>query len=244
MKLPVFRRPCRALPGLFVSVAIGAALPTPAWATDLPADLVARFTRQVQPLLLNKCAAGACHGGPRGHAPLLHRDPATSADTLANAAALRGVLGPDGDPTPLVQRLSVRHPAAAKSRTLVMTPLTPHDRAVLEGWLVDARHAAPRRSLHDPAVATASHEEPASPPRPPNRFRALLDTGVPPPMPRQQPSEGSRAFSGIIDRRTAPPAAGLTPESDPPSPPRETADSPPARPDAPSSPGPTARGSR
>ncbi len=244
MKPPVFHRPRRGLPRLLLAVAIGAALPTPARAAELPADLVARFTRQVQPLLLNKCAAGACHGGPRGHAPLLHRDPATSADTLANAAALRGVLGPDGDPSPLVQRLSVRHPAAAKSRTLVMTPLTPHDRAVLEGWLVDARHAAPRRSLHDPAVATVSHEEPAAPPRPPNRFRALLDTGVPPPMARQQPSEGARAFSGIIDRRTAPLAAGLTPESAPPSPPRETADSPPARPDAPSSPWPTARGSR
>ena len=244
MTLPVFRHPRRALPRLLVSVAVGAALPTPARATDLPPDLVARFTRQVQPLLLNKCAAGACHGSPRGHAPLLHRDPATSADTLANAAAFLGLLGTDGDPAPLVQRLAVRHPAEAKSRTLVMTPLNPRERAVLEGWLVDAQLAVARRPIHDPAVIAAGHEEPLATPRPPNRFRSLLDTGAPPPMSREQASEGSRRFTGIIDRRTASPAADLTPESVPPSPPPETADSPPARPDAPSSPGPTARGSR
>jgi hypothetical protein len=241
---PVSRRP-RRVPLLFLpAAACCVALATPAGAADLPPDLVSRFTRQVQPLLLNRCATGACHGGPRGHAPLFHREPATSAHTLANAAAFRDLLGPDGDPAPLVQRLSVRHPAETTSRTLVMTPLTPRERAVLEGWLTDTRLAAGRRPIRDPSVAPVSHEEPAAPPRPSNRLRTLLDTGAPPPAPREPPREGKSAFTGIIDLRGAPEAAGLTPEPVPPSPPRETADSPPARPDVPSSPGPTARGSR
>ena len=241
--MPVSLHRRRGLP-LLSAAALCTGLAAPARAADLPPDLVSRFTRQVQPLLLNRCATGACHGGPRGHAPQFHRDPATSADTLANAATFRDLLGPDGDAAPLVHRLSVRHPAEAKSRTLVMTPLTPRERAVLEGWLVDARLAHERRAIRDPAVAPANHAEPAVPPRPPNRLRTLLDTGAPPPAPREQPREGGSKFTGIVDLRTALPAAGLTPEPVPPSPPRETADSPPERPDAPSSPGPTATESR
>ena len=241
---PVSRRPRRALLLFLPAAACCAVLVTPAGAADLPPDLVSRFTRQVQPLLLNRCATGACHGGPRGHAPLFHREPATSAHTLANAAAFRDLLGPDGDPAPLVQRLSVRHPAEMKSRTLVMTPLTPRERAVLEGWLTDMRLATERRPIRDSAVAPASHEEPATPPRPSNRLRTLLDTGAPPPAPREPAREGKTAFTGIIDLRGAPEPAGLTPEPVPPSPPRETVDSPPARPDVPSSPEPKARESR
>ena len=229
---------------LLAAAALGSGLATAARAADLPPDLLSRFTRQVQPLLLNRCATGACHGGPRGHAPQFHRDPSSSGITLANAATFRDLLGPDGDPAPLVQRLSARHPADSKSRTLVMTPLTPRERAVLEGWLVDARRTAGNRPVHDPDVAPASHAEPSAPPRPPNRLRTLLDTGAQPPTPRGQPAEGASTFSGIVDLRTAPPAPSLTPESAPPSPPPETGDSLPARLDAPSSPGPTARESR
>ena len=240
---PRIRR-VRPLPATAViATSLLAALATHASAADLPPDLVARFTRQVQPLVLNRCAAGACHGGPQAHAPRLRRGAFTPADTLANAAAVRDLLGPDGDPGPLVQRLAVRHPAEPTSRTLVMTPLTPGERGVLEGWLVDAHRAAPRATIHDPAVRLADHTEPSAPPARPNRLRTLLDTGAPPPAARGQASEGSSSVTGIVDLRN-PPAAGLTPESAPPSPPPGTAGSPPARPDAPSSPGPTAKGSR
>lgn len=241
---PRIRRVRPFIAAVVLATALPAALATRTPAADLPPDLVGRFTRQVQPLLLNRCAAGACHGGPQAPAPRLRRTAFTPADTLANATAFGDLLGPDGDPAPLVQRLAVRHPAEPVSRTLMMTPLTPRERVVLERWLVDARVAAGHRPLHDPDVTPASHAEPPAAPRPPNRLRTLLDTGAPPPVPRGQPHEGTSTFSGIVDLRTAPPAAGLTPESAPPSPPPGTAGSPPARPDAPSSPGPTARGSR
>lgn len=213
--MPASRHRRRGLILLFAA-AICAGLAAPARAADLPPHLISRFTRQVQPLLLNRCATGACHGGPRGHAPQFHRDPASSTVTVANAAAFRDLLGPDGDPAPLVQRLSTRHPADSKSRTLVMTPLTPRERAVLEGWLVDARHATGKRPLHDPDVAPASHTEPPAPPRPPNRLRTLLDTGAQPSTPHGQPAEGASRFSGIVDLRTAPPAADGKPTAEQP----------------------------
>ncbi|NBW87768.1 MAG: hypothetical protein EBR23_13320, partial [Planctomycetia bacterium] len=55
----------------------GALAILPAGAHDLPPELVARFTRQVQPLILNRCAAGACHGGPAAHAPRFARGETT-----------------------------------------------------------------------------------------------------------------------------------------------------------------------
>lgn len=232
---------------LVAAALAAAACAVPGRAGDLPPALVARFTREVQPLLLNRCAAGACHGGAKGHAPTFHRGDVrgavSSEDTLANAATFRGLLGPTGDPRPLVMRLSTRHPATTTSRTLVMRELSPRERAMLEGWLVDATVAAGRPPVRDAAVAPASHAEPAAP-APTNRLRTLLDTGLPPPSsPGRPPAEGT-TFTGIVDLRKAPAATRVTPGSDPPSPPPGTADSLPARPDDPASPGPTATGSR
>ena len=220
----------------------------PAAAADLPPALVARFTREVQPLLLNRCAAGACHGGPRSHAPQFHRGPGggsvPSGDTLANAATFRGLLGPDGDPGPLARRLSAPHPATASSPMRMMPPLAPRDRIVLEGWLLDAHRAAGGRpAVRDPAVEPVGHVAPAAATPPPNRFRTLLDTGAPPESGPPRPPAERVDFTGILDRRS-PPADGLTPAPAPPSPPPRTADSPPARPDDRASPGPSSTGSR
>jgi hypothetical protein len=235
--------PARAAAALAVVVAAA-----PAGAADLPPAAIARFTREVQPLLLNRCAAGACHGGPRAHAPQFQRGDVrgavSSAETLANAATFRGLLGPGGDPRPLVRLLSVRHPGTSQSRTLVMPPLTARERAVLEGWLVDVQLAAGGPATRDAAVEPAGLVEPVKPPATarPNRLRSLLDTGTPPQPPPNQPLAGA-IFGGMVDRRTRP-TADVTPESDPPSPPPETAGSPPARPDDRASPGPTSTGSR
>ena len=46
----------------------GAVSAVPGTGADLSPAAVADFTRKVQPLVLNKCAAGACHGGPAGTA--------------------------------------------------------------------------------------------------------------------------------------------------------------------------------
>lgn len=164
-------------------------------AADLPPDVVARFTRGVQPLVLNRCAAGACHGGPAGHEPRFERaDAGGTIDrrrTLANLATLLDAVGPERDPQPLVTLLAVRHPAAAGPRRPVAPPLSARERVTLETWLAAVR-AAERAPRVDPAVRPAGG---------PNRFRELLDAAAnPPELP--PPAEPQ----GIIFPRDVPPA--------------------------------------
>lgn len=216
-----------------------------ACAADVPPELVGQFTRRVQPLLLNKCGAGACHGGPAAHEPrLLRPDVHGTIDrrsTLANLDTFLAMLGPDRDPQPLVTRLSMQHPREPTSRRLVMKPLTAGERIMIESW-IDALADA------EGQVRMASHEEAApetATPAPtrPNRFKVLLETGAPPPAPRTGEPSGRTAFAPLIDPRN-PARIAVRPESGPPALPGETAGSPPARPDAPASPPPTSRESR
>lgn len=253
MRHPPAVRRLSALPtgpgALFVAIA-AACTAGVAPAADLPGDLLGRFTRGVQPLLVNKCGAGACHGGPTANEPRLRRPDVNGAidrpGTLANVDAFLTMLGPDRDLQPLIGLLAVQHPRNPTSRRLVMKPLTTAERVTLDAWV---------RALHDAeqAVMPASHETPVQPDPPAsraNRFRVLLDTGTPPPAARRPEPTGRTDHTAIIDKRRARPAAaaaeadGIRPESVPPAPLRETDDSPPARPDAPASPRPTSTGSR
>lgn len=178
----------------------------PASAADLPPELVGRFTRQVQPLLVNRCAAGACHGGPAGHEPRFERGPASTrpdrVDTLANIATFLEAVGPDRNPATLVRMLAATHPAkpsadAGRSRR-VAAPLTPHERRTLESWLAGVR-LAESRPLPDAGVRQASATAPAEP----NRFRELLESAANPP-----PLEPPREPPGVIFKRDD----GTTPE--------------------------------
>lgn len=183
--------------GVAIAAALGVGPATQAG--DLPPQLMTRFTRQVQPLILNKCAAGACHGGPTAHAPAFNRgDVRGLIDrnvTLANIETLLTTLGPTGSPTALLATVSARHPASATGSSLVMTPLTTAERAALEQWLtaaagrpeaIAARQASPPPSATRPGVATA---RPAIPPV--NRFRAMLDAAAnPPTLPPPQAPQG------------------------------------------------------
>lgn len=212
-------------------------------AGEVPPELVGRFTRGVQPLLLNRCGAGACHGGPTANEPRFRRPDVHGTidrgSTLANLDTFLTLIGPDRDPRPLVDLVAVQHPREPANRRLVMKPLTPAERVVLESWI---------RSL-PPAgqeVVRVGHEspadEPAAPPQRPNRFRVLLDTGMPPPAPRIAEPTGRTDYVPVFDKRKA--AVEIRPESVPPGQPRGTDDSLQARPGAPASPPPTSRGSR
>jgi hypothetical protein len=103
-------------------------MPSIAPAADLHPNLMARFTKHVQPLLLNKCAAGACHGGPSAHAPHFNRgDVSGRIDrgvTLANIETLFRATGQNGTATPFLTTISARHPASAEATSLTMKPLT------------------------------------------------------------------------------------------------------------------------
>lgn len=154
----------------------------PASASDLPPELVAKFTRQVQPLLVNRCAAGACHGGPAGYVPRFERGPASARpdrlDTLANIKTFLDAVGADRDPKRLVTLLSGRHPAEPTKSRLAASPLTASERMTIETWLTAVR-TAETGHRRDPAIRQVSAEAPATSPR--NPFRDLLDTAANPP---------------------------------------------------------------
>jgi hypothetical protein len=188
MRLP----PLRVLLAILLLAILACGVIQPADAAELPPPLVAKFTRHVQPLLLNKCAAGACHGGPAAAVPRLQRGfgggSLDRTTTLANLESFLAAVGTDRDPQQLVAALAVRHPATAAKGAIVAAPLSARERLTLEQWLADVRSVEPLRRF-DPAVTpvTATVAEPSA--AKPNRFRELLDTAANPPQlpPPQEP---------------------------------------------------------
>jgi hypothetical protein len=158
----------------------------------LPPELLESFTRSIQPLLLNRCAAGGCHGGRKGHEPLLLRHNAAGQIdrdlTLANLDAFRR-----GATTPEQARertaaLAVAHPEGSRT-----APLSTAQMNALRTWLVAAAEAD-ARPVHQAAAAAA----------PPNRFRTMLDAARDPtPLwpPPQEPK-------GVIFKKDDGEAAG------------------------------------
>ena len=190
------RRGCHALAWAFLATAHAGAveifpaaparpLPPPepaATAVSLPPDVVADFTRRVQPLVLNRCAAGACHGGPECPEPQFIRPDARGGidhrSTQANLQALLAAVGPDRTGTQLAALLAAGHPAKPASPRLTAAPLSKQERLNLERWLGGVR-LAEARLIHDPAVMQASATEPIPPP---NRFKAMLEAAANPPQ--------------------------------------------------------------
>jgi hypothetical protein len=180
--------------------------PNPPAPLDLPPHVVADFTRRMQPLVLNRCASGACHGSPTGPEPRFTRsDPRGGIDhrtTQANLRAFLAALGPEADAAKLAALLAAGHPAKPVNPRLVAAPLSPQERISLERWLVGVRQSG-RGPIVDYAVQQVTATVPAhpAPPPAPNRFKALLDTAANPPdfPPPEEPK-------GVIFPRDAPPA--------------------------------------
>jgi hypothetical protein len=188
-----------------VRVALLAALAaTAASAADLPPAVVASFTRRVQPLVLNRCAAGACHGGPDAPEPQFRRaigdGQPDRLHTLANLRAFLDAVGPDRDPRSLAALLAAGHPGAETAAPRRAAPLTTPERVSLDQWLTEVRAAEQAMAPADRGVVPASAEiaVPAGPQ--PNRFRDLLDAAAnPPPLP---PPDEPR---GVIFKNDVPP---------------------------------------
>ncbi len=179
-------------------VAASMLMPLTAIASDLPPEVVADFTRRVQPLIVNRCAAGACHGGKESPEPrFVRRDPRGGMDrrgTLANMKAFLDAIGPERDAGKLALLLASRHPETVKLSTLVAPPLSPQERATLDNWLANVR--ATERVVMDPDVQPVNA---VTPPQT-NRFKALLDSAANPPQlpPPQEPQ-------GVIFPKDVPP---------------------------------------
>jgi len=176
---------------LAVALILVTAIHSDLLAADLPPPLVASFTKTIQPLLLNKCATGACHGGPTAHAPKFHRGDVANRidqkDTLDNIGIFIQAVGATHDSASILAMISARHPASASLHARTASPLSPQERLILETWLksaLDHNRFAPRH-----AVVQASASETLIPPlQTPNRFRAMLDAAANPlplPLPRE-----------------------------------------------------------
>lgn len=168
---------------IMIAVAIATAGNAPAAAAP-PTGVVTEFTRRVQPLLLNRCANGACHGGPDAAPLRLARgDAAGRIDreiTLANMEAILAACGPGRDPATIITTISGRHPESARSPQRLAEPLTPRERATLEAWL-------------NAAVTAHTFPAPAAQPGGHNRLQQLLDTAAnPPPLPPPEEPRGIR----------------------------------------------------
>ena len=173
-------------------------MPAVAAASDLPPEVVAEFTRRVQPLVINRCAAGACHGGTESPEPrFIRRDPRGGMDrrgTLANMQAFLDAIGPERDAGKLAMLLASRHPNSVKLPALVAPPLSTQERATLDRWLTSVKNH--ERVVVDPAVQQVGAVEGPQP----NRFKALLDSAANPPQlpPPQEPQ-------GVIFPKDVPP---------------------------------------
>jgi hypothetical protein len=168
---------------IFAIAGVVAALP--ADAADLPPEVVASFTHRVQPLVLNRCAAGACHGGPESPAPRFRRAALGAQPdrqhTRANLAAFLDAVGPDRDPRPLAALLAAGHPRQGGGSSRRASPLTTPERVTVDRWLAEVRAAERLATPADPGVVPVTAEMEIDEPAPPNRFRALLDAAANPP---------------------------------------------------------------
>lgn len=205
--------PRRSFHGLAAACGLSAALAAHSWpaaAADPGAPLVATFARHVQPLILNKCATGACHGGPSAHAPRFRRGLVSGqldrVDTLANIDALTSQVETPEDLESFIATISRRHPDTVASARVRLAPVTPRERAVLERWLVAAlgtaspSHTAASHAPTNAAVVGASAVPPAAAapaaaasrhPLAANRFSLMLEAAAnPPPLPPPEEPQG------------------------------------------------------
>jgi hypothetical protein len=175
----------RGRPVAVLAVLAGLGLPTmPGFAMEPRPEVVADFARRVQPLLLNRCATGGCHGGhDAGGLRLVHQDftgRISREITLGNIAAILAACGSPPSPANLAESAGGRHPRSATSPRDTARPLSPREWAVLKGWLTAAL-----------TTDAPSGSEPANTSRPPNRLRKLLDEAAnPPPLPPPEEPRG------------------------------------------------------
>jgi len=153
------------------------------------------FTRAIQPLLLNRCAAGACHGGPQGAEPKLLRGPihrqANQKTTLKNLHSITTSVQHESSDLTFLSKILNHHDKTKKQSATNSPLLTTHEQELFATWL----SSLPRRSKTQPqpaspspqpqSVKQASFEQPQrqlmSPYRP-NRFRLLLEREANPPQ--------------------------------------------------------------
>jgi hypothetical protein len=176
---------------------------------EIKAVTLSSFTRFIQPLLLNHCATGACHGGNTAAAPRLRRGPvrglAHQSTTLANLQSITAAVNDAGGSQAFLHQVVTGHEQANSLRRGSFKPLSTRERQLLETWLAlnlpdtESQASADRTTTATAAVTSAQFDLPrepkpnyAAPTQPavtqtsapaygPNRFRSMLDRAANPP---------------------------------------------------------------
>ncbi len=163
------------------------------------------FTRVIQPLILNRCAAGACHGGSQGAEPKLLRAPfqgqANQRTTLKNLYSITAsVQGKYSDRTFLSKILN--HHGKNKKQSVTKDLLTKREQELFTTWVTAfpqnpyprSRQAIPLTKSR--GVKQASLEQPQQRQAvtyQQNRFRLLLEqANNPPQLPPPRATPGLR----------------------------------------------------
>ncbi len=174
--------PLRCLPLQITLVClVAAAVPVASPAADGGAQApltdpagLASFTRAIQPLLLNRCAAGACHGGPASAQLQLTRGPTRGRidrpTTLVNLQRLSEAVASKGGDRRFLQAVLRNHPPDMLPGRPAGGLLSVRERQLLATWLAaftPPPASAPQADADKQAVAQrvtpANFEQPASP---------------------------------------------------------------------------------
>ena len=153
------------------------------------------FTRAIQPLLLNRCAAGACHGGPQGAEPKLLRGPihgqANQRTTLKNLHSVTTSIHHKSSDITFLSKILNHHDKSKKSSVTKKSLLTSHEQELFVTWLTSlpqdpkTQPQAVSPSPQTQRVNQASFEQPQQQPASTgqqNRFKILLEQAKNPPQ--------------------------------------------------------------
>ncbi len=165
--------------------------------SEMPPAIVGSFTRAIQPLLLNRCAAGACHGGTQGTEPKLVRGPVhgrvNRKTTLMNLESVTSSFMHKTEDamtlTAILNHHDTRKNKSSKSKPL----LTAYEQELLLTWLSSLPYNRPPEpaavksipDLQPQTVTPANFTQPQhqrSLTNQPNRLRHLLDQAKNPPQ--------------------------------------------------------------
>ena len=171
------------------------------------------FTRAIQPLLLNRCAAGACHGGPQGAEPKLLRGPihgqANQRTTLKNLHSVTTSIQHKSSDITFLSKILNHHDKSKKSSVTKKSLLTSHEQELFVTWLTSlpqdpktqpqAVSPSPQTQRVNQASFDQPQQQPASPHQP-NRFRLLLEREAhPQQFPPPQVTRGLRIEEILAD---------------------------------------------
>jgi hypothetical protein len=190
------------------------------------AEMLQMFSRRIQPILLNGCGTGACHGGSKATPyvllrPLNQGQP-TPALTRQNLQRTLALIDPENSPaSPLLKKALATHGGATRS------PLGSREAPAyrtLEEWVLKV--APPRKPVS--SASAASSAEPTKAVEPDSQF-GVLNTSRPPggaePVPAAEktpapsnaprPDRPANKLENLAGTLLGPPGAGAAPFSTP-----------------------------